>query len=530
MTRPPQPLHIFRKDLLHLWPETLVAVILFVAFAWAAPSGWARSQYAVAAVLLSGFLKFFLMPISWLVVITRLVQDEPLVGDRQFWTSRPYHWARLLAAKLLYIVVFLYLPFFLMQVYLLKHAGLYPMLALPALLHNLLLLTVIVVVPLTALAAVTATFARMLLTTVGALIYLVIVSLGGLYLVFRRMPPPGLEYVLTGLFILLPAIALVYQYATRRTATSRILLAATPVVILLLLFVIPATALIQHRYTLPGSGGPQLGSLPQELLPKSTPPGLLRVQGGYVQVGLPVAVSGIDRQSNYVVKGLSVTIDAPGFHWTSPYLNDLGNDELNAYNPASLIPVMLPESVFNRVHTAAADIHLSLAADHLKASDPTTWKATLLPFSVPGHGVCSYASDDPDAPPICRYPLRAPEINLVGAQLTAGSCSDPAALKVPRRADLNGGPPTLDFDPVVSLPLTFRSPSQEPQQPLFLCPGTALEFVQAKSEGSTRLEVTLKQLILDRYATRFSEHAPQGGPAPGREAAPGFEGAPGRQN
>ena len=204
MTRPPQSLHIFRKDLLHLWPETLVVVLLFVAFAWTASSAWLHTQAAIASTLLGGFLKIFLMPVSWLVVITRLIQDESLVGDRQFWTSRPYHWAKLLAAKLLYLFVFLYVPFFLMQVFLLKHAGLYPTLALPALLKNLLLLTVIIVIPLAAIAAVTSTFARMLLSTVGAIIYLLIVSLGVVYLLLRRMPPPGLEYFLYGLIILLP--------------------------------------------------------------------------------------------------------------------------------------------------------------------------------------------------------------------------------------------------------------------------------------------------------------------------------------
>ena len=133
-----------------------------------------------------------LMPVAWMVVIARLIQDEPLVGDRQFWTSRPYHWGSLLAAKVLYMVVFLYLPFFLMQVYLLKHAGLYPTTVIPALLHNLLLLTVLIIVPIAAIAAVTSTFPRLLLTVIAAIIYVVIVAVVFGIVVFQRMPAPHL--------------------------------------------------------------------------------------------------------------------------------------------------------------------------------------------------------------------------------------------------------------------------------------------------------------------------------------------------
>ncbi len=507
----PQPLHIFRKDLLHLWPETIVVLILFAAFAWSAPSNWTHSEYAPLTALLAGFLKIFLMPISWLVVISRLIHDEPLVGDRQFWTSRPYHWAKLLAAKLLYLLAFLYLPFFLMQIYLLKHAGLYPTTVLPALLHNLLLLTVIIVVPLTALAAVTSTFARLLLSVLGGIIYfLVIAALVG-YFIWQRMSPPSLQSILIAILILLPAIALVYQYRTRRTSISRLMLIGTPILVGILLLVTPATALIRHAYS-PASGAdaPKLAGLPDELGPQGAPEGRLLVAHSDVQLGLPLTVTGVDSKSNYVLHGVAATIDAPGVHWTSPYLTAFGQ-EINAYNPVTVVPVVLPLEIFNRIGKAPADVHLSLAADHLKAGDSSSWKTSSdHPFSVPGHGVCSYSAESPDDPPTCRYPLVVPDLNLASAQLTVGSCSDASAHKVPRRANLSAGPSMLDFDPVLTVPLSF-SASRSPEQPqqAFLCPGTPLEFVNAKSQGNTRLEVELKQLSLDRFATRISDRSRQ---------------------
>ncbi len=66
---------------------------------------------------------------------------------------------------------------------------------------------------------------------------------------------------------------------------------------------------------------------------------------------------------------------------------------------------------------------------------------------------------------------------------------------------------TLSFDPVISAPLGFSSASG-PQDRLTLCPGTGLQFVEAKSQGRTRLEVDQKQLLLDAYAARLRASRP----------------------
>jgi energy-coupling factor transporter ATP-binding protein EcfA2 len=68
-----------------------------------------------------GFLEFIwgilpgLVPIAWCVLIARGVQAENLVGDRQFWVTRPYDWYKLLAAKVLFVIVFVNLPLFIVD-------------------------------------------------------------------------------------------------------------------------------------------------------------------------------------------------------------------------------------------------------------------------------------------------------------------------------------------------------------------------------------------------------------------------------
>src|SRR5205814_2563869 len=82
-----------------------------------------------------------LVPISWWLLIARLVHGERLVGNTQFWLTRPYEWPKFLAAKLLFLAAFLYLPFFIAQCVLLAEGGFNPTSYLPGLFYNLLLAT-----------------------------------------------------------------------------------------------------------------------------------------------------------------------------------------------------------------------------------------------------------------------------------------------------------------------------------------------------------------------------------------------------
>ncbi len=215
-----------------------------------------------------------------------------------------------------------------------------------------------------------------------------------------------------------------------------------------------------------------------------------------------------------MVQGVAVTLAAPGCHWSSPYLNAFGQ-QINAFSPGSVVPFPLAQSVFNKIHSTPVNVHLSLATDHLALGAPTTWKATLLPFSVPGGGVCSFSAEEPNDPPICRFPLKIPENTFVSAPLSSGPCGNPGARSVMRQMNLNPiNLSTLAFDPVISAPLGFRSANGGPEDRLTLCPGTGLQFVQATSQGKTRLEADLKQVLLDSYAIRQPDAPGQPAPTP----------------
>ena len=51
----PQPLHIFRKDITHIWPEVLVSIALMAGFAWAESMVWSPVANADSARKISDF-------------------------------------------------------------------------------------------------------------------------------------------------------------------------------------------------------------------------------------------------------------------------------------------------------------------------------------------------------------------------------------------------------------------------------------------------------------------------------------------
>ena len=115
-----QIVHIFRKDIRRHWREIALSLATLAAFAWNEPSLWwpQRVDEYPARLIFSGWYTPMVL-IGWSLLIVRVVQEEPLVGDRQFWVTRPYDWEKLLTAKALFLVVFVNLPLFIVQMVLL---------------------------------------------------------------------------------------------------------------------------------------------------------------------------------------------------------------------------------------------------------------------------------------------------------------------------------------------------------------------------------------------------------------------------
>ena len=213
------------------------------AFVWIFPSTWLsrNTLYAVAggpflpSLLGAGFLAALLpalIPLSWWLLIARVIHAETLVGDRQFWVTRPYEWKKLLGAKALFLAVFLYLPLLIAQCLLLVRAGFHPLSFVPGLLFNLLLITSVIVLPLLAITTVTATFAGVTLTLLAGLVCFIGYVAVALHFSDDAAIPYS-DHVSMPLAIFFCGTVVVLQYAARRVWLSRLLLFALPVLLVL---------------------------------------------------------------------------------------------------------------------------------------------------------------------------------------------------------------------------------------------------------------------------------------------------------
>src|SRR5579883_1346684 len=156
-----QAIHILRKDIRYLWIEiaaSLIAVGIFVFTAMRSDLAWNSPLPRTVAA----FLMQFLLPFAWWTLITRAVHAEPLIGDRQFWPTRPYAWRSLLAAKALLIILFINLPVFIAQSIVIATHGFPVASELAGLFWSQVLLAGFLILPITAIAAITSSVVQFL--------------------------------------------------------------------------------------------------------------------------------------------------------------------------------------------------------------------------------------------------------------------------------------------------------------------------------------------------------------------------------
>src|ERR1700690_1009676 len=162
-----QILHIFQKDARRHWPEILISLALLGLFTHHELHPWQKadsfSSLTPFFFLLSGRYITPALVLFWAFLIIRVVQGESLVGDRQWWVTKPYEWWNLFAAKLLFIFVFISVPLFHVHLLLLHQLGFPIFPNLPALLLSQLALYFVDFLLILLFASVTKNFGQLLL-------------------------------------------------------------------------------------------------------------------------------------------------------------------------------------------------------------------------------------------------------------------------------------------------------------------------------------------------------------------------------
>lgn len=156
---------IFRKDVRLLWPlavsfvalEILLNVLVSLPLPYDASAG---SRVEIGLTALATLL-------IWALLVTLIVQQDPLPGSNQDWVVRPIRRADLLFGKVLSFIILIHVPIFLTVTAACVITGFTFGQILPAALLGNLYLACAVTMPVMAIAAVTRTVLEALLTALG---------------------------------------------------------------------------------------------------------------------------------------------------------------------------------------------------------------------------------------------------------------------------------------------------------------------------------------------------------------------------
>ena len=518
-----QILHIFKKDVRQFWLEILLSLALVAAFAMRYPRLWPSANYGFGAVGYSftvdggtevlASLLVILVPVAWWILITRVVHGENLVGDRQFWVTRPYEWKKLLAAKALFLLTFLYLPIFVAQCVLLKTAGFQPHSHIPGLLFNLLLTTFFLVLPFFALATVTASFAKTTLTVLAILLGFVGIEILSsiLYTFHVTSSNTGVD-ISSSLLAVICAVVPVVQYATRRVWLSRLLLLVLPVSMFVMSFVSPDAVIIYKNY--PRGTGSQASPLQFALDTDLGDQGTARWDRSskIVSLNIPLKVSGIREGTAVQLDNVMLSIDAPnGLRWTSPWQSAYGRRSLPE-TPASEVEVNVSRAFYDEVRASPVTLHLTFAITELRVGSSSNIQLPLGRFPVPHVGICS-----PDVTwetlyitgISCLSALHQPALNYVSVLWSSTRCSE---APTPQATGVQGAGwvGALDNSPadfgITSVWRTSVNLSNNGTENRFytpenrhLCPGTTVTFTPYDSVRRTQTDLTIPNFRLPSY-------------------------------
>jgi hypothetical protein len=508
-------LHIFVKDVRHLWREIAVSLALVVAYGWSVPREWMNPDRALAtgAVGLAFFVNRaefwagllpFLLPSAWLLAVIRAIQADSLVGDRQFWVTRPYEWRHLLAAKFLFIVALVNLPMLILDLYLLWRAGFAPGHHLAGLLRMQLLMSFGLFLPAAVLATITATVAQFLLAVLLILVCKVGTDLLSQEIGFSHLTSTGMvpDILVMATFLAITGL----QFARRRTLLSRWLLLGLMAALALVARFTPYRTLFlrQHPRLAAGLAAPfqfairgNLGTWTQEG----------KTGSGKVGILLPLTIERADPDSILIIQGSQVELESnAGRKW---------EDDWNFMNYLTLMPAdhnisvnfTVPRDLYQQLGDNEVKLRLTLAFTYYQDTNRRTFVVPSGSFRLPDRGRCTatapaglqaFASN-----PTCLAPLHPPESLLVRLKLVESTCRLPE--DAPSISDrslgyqwIRGGPDVeFGISPVSEFslaPFTFSDGSTRPDISRLalhgVCPGTPLTLSKPHNRSTMLISLT----------------------------------------
>lgn len=456
--------HIVLKDLRHFWIE--VSVFLASVVAWTSQQAypdawhWSDAKDVLPVVMIT----------AWIVLAIRLIQGEPIVGDREFWQTRPYRWGYLLAAKIIPLILILNGSILAAQVYLIARVEIPLNVALvPGLLWLQLEFFVFMTLPAVVLGVITESFVQALLTVGGTVIFVAVASFlpGGSQPDLLR----GADQLDTLLEVIIAGLCccaiVTIQYARRRVRLARVVAGGIVFFAIAMNGIRDGSMMRSLAYPVRDASEFQVSILPESESGKREYIDIGVFTGpsnadGFVQI--PLAISTFPKDTLIEVDGSRVTLTGDGgwhfqSNWSSRY------DTLTKIEPMRDVSFEIPNSMAREIESRHAKLHLELALE-IYALETKHIQTSAGRFDLPGLAFCDWDSKDRphfvDSTATCANALRFPDVMLLDIHSdddTCGPVKDEPLLPPSHTArhwnwERETGPAEFDLNPVHVFHLT----------------------------------------------------------------------------
>ena len=497
-----QILTVFEKDVRRYWREASASIALLIAFAWVEVHNWTYREslgFVPQGVFSFNFLLGavnVLTPISWIFLAVRVVQGESLVGDRQFWLTRPYDWKKLLCAKFLFLTTFINLPLLALDLFLLSRAGFHASNYVIGLLWMQVLVVMFVIIPAAALASVTATVVQVLLTVVALVLYAI-----GMVAFSELIPSSGfsgpVDWISAILLLMACLAVIVLQYSRRKTMVSRLMIVGVLVAFFLLLVFTPYEAIVAHQFP-PLPQGKQPPFQVRLLPPNSSQGDASPVEGKEVEIRLPLSVTGISDGQFVNFYSVRVILDtADGARWDSGWQSR--GFHVFPEQKGGDVTFALKADLFERIQATAAKIKLAFAFTLLHDRNQQGFVVPQGEFDLLNVGHCFV--DAGYTPSLkCLTPLREPGPLLVTTEASKSTCppkstSPPEGLARDWMQPGGAEPAELGISPIQSFSIYVSGGNNVAG----ICAGTPLVLSKPEALVSGQTEIQLNDVSLAQY-------------------------------
>jgi hypothetical protein len=516
-----QILHIFKKDARHHWPEILISLALLGLSTRHELQPWQDSNalYSFRPTF-SVLVGRYVTPVTiifWVFLIIRVVQEESLVGDRQWWVTKPYEWWKLLAAKLLFIFIFISVPLFHVQLLLLHQFG-FPILSnLATLVLSQLAFYFVLFLPAVFLASLTKSFGQLLLT-VGCILA---AAAGIAWLASKtssgdaETPPAYVESFQTILMWGSFLVILGWQFARRRRLVSAAALLVVLGVNSLIDVVAPNAKTMEKKYarveaqTSPAKIAvvPPAGSASWRITRLTIDP------ASSVNLSVPISVAGVASGTMVMVDVIRIsTNSAEDRKWNRGWKYQ--QVQLWPEDQSKLLSYELSRKQYEKIKAQLVNLHIELGLSEYQEADPRILDVPPSKFTDETLGVCRVAPWR-DSYLECLNPFQAPGLmatfDAQKSPCKAAEGSDSTPEKVMSHAWIfsnHDSFPNPHYSPITDYFVAFNPVSlltdedkKQRNRALILCADAEVRLARPELKRQVRIELDVPNVHLEDFAS-----------------------------